>query len=473
MSVRRPVSALPALLLAAALSTAAVDALGQPASATPSAQPAPLEGALSPAELERMLAPLGHDSAEERRAAARAVASLGADAVGPVSEKLAELRRGGDPGVYAVMRGLRDRAAREGGFDLADALAATKPDPGTTRTLVVVSLIRALSHAGTTPAVRTLVLVAPDSGGVFRPELSRQVKQLGDRAIAALIEARRDPSPETRAWAGNLLEGMGKRTPADAVQTRDNQVLADVLRAFAFVRDLDALPVILSFVNSDRTQVRVAARDATAAYGQDAIWKLREAYAVLTGEPAPEGISAADLAKKLFGEYDRFRLQEVLALVDKGLAAQSSGNLEEAVAVFDEALAQQPLLDRRAEMVSAYVAYAESIEDRDRPRALATLRKALRLDEAGPRSSHVRSEIATLEGEDLLARGIPDTEPFEQALALDPQNARARAELDRLRADTEAGKSHAWRLAAAAAVLVLSLAGIVVVGGRRKPAPAS
>jgi tetratricopeptide (TPR) repeat protein len=265
---------------------------------------------------------------------------------------------------------------------------------------------------------------------------------------------------------------MAKRTPGEAVQVKDNQALADVLGAYAGIKDLDALPVVLSFVSSDRAQVRTAARAATLAYGQDALWKLREAYAALMGDQAPEGISAVDLAKKLFDAYDRFRLQEVYALLAKGLAEQKDDKLTTAIADFDEVLARQPMLDRRAEMVPAYVTYGESLEPTDRAAALATLRKALRLDEAGPQSSHVRSEIAYLEGEDLLAHGIADTEPFEQALALDPQNAHARAELDRLHVETESSRTRGWRLAAAGAVLVLALGGIAVLGGRRKRAAA-
>ena len=191
---------------------------------------------------------------------------------------------------------------------------------------------------------------------------------------------------------------------------------------------------MLSFVNSDRVQVRTAAREATLAYGPDALWKLREAYAALSGEPAPDGIAAADLAKKLFDAYDRFRLHDVYALIDTGLAAEKDGRLKDAVSAFDEALARQPMLDRRAEAVPAYVAYGESLEDSDRSAALAYLRKALRLDESGAPSSHVRSDIATLEGEDLTARGIEDPQPFDTALSLDPKNPRARADLDRIQA---------------------------------------
>jgi tetratricopeptide (TPR) repeat protein len=425
---------------------------------------------MSSDELNRMIAPLGHDSVEERRAAATALATLGPECTPAVTQKLAELRKAGDAGVYGVLKTVRERPGKESAFDMLEALVQLKPDAPTQRALTVTALLRGLAHAETTPAARQLVLLASDAGGLLRPELTRQMKSMGDRAVAALIEAKRDASSETRTWAANLLESMGKRTPGDAVQTKDNQALADVLRAYASIKDLDALPVVLSFVNSERAQVRAAAREATLAYGQDAIWKLREAYAALTGDPAPEGLSSADLAKKTFEAYDRFRLQEVYALLEKGLAAQQAGQTEEAVKLFDEALARQPMLDRRAEMVPAYLAWAESREASDRPGALAYLRKALRLDESGPDASHVRSQILVLEGEDLEAHGIADTEPFEQALALDPQNARARAHLDRLRAQADSSRSRAWRLVAAAAVLIGALGGIAVLGRRRRPA---
>ena len=82
----------------------------------------------------------------------------------------------------------------------------------------------------------------------------------------------------------------------------------------------------------------------------------------------------------------------------------------------------------------------------------------------------MRAEIAALEGEDLVSRGIADTEPFEQALALDPGNARARADLDKLHAQLDASRARGWRMLAAAIVLAAAIAGVIVLGGRRKRA---
>jgi hypothetical protein len=120
-------------------------------------------------------------------------------------------------------------------------------------------------------------------------------------------------------------------------------------------------------------------------------------------------------------------------------------------------------------MVPAYLAHAQKLE-RDEPvAALAVLRKAARLAPEGPRISQVKAEIAYLEGKDLVARGIPDTEPFKRALAFDPTHAKARAELDRLESTTEDRASRTRAVAAAAGFFLLTVIGLVLfVGGRRR-----
>lgn len=327
--------------------------------------------------------------------------------------------------------------------------------------------LRALANDGTTPAIRQLVRAALDHGGAYRAEIARLVAGLGDKAVPALIEARKGP-PELRRWADAELESMGKRIPSDAVQTADNQVLADVLHAFAEVRDFDALPVILAFVNSDRVVVRTAAREAIAPFGEDAATKLREAYAIVTDRVAPEEWRSARLAKELFAAYDRLRLHEVYALVDEGLAKQREGKLDEALAAFDKVLARQPMLDRRIEMVSAYVAHAEALEATDPARAIAVYRAAARLWPDGPRAAQIDAAIAYLEGKDLLAHGVTDTEPFERALSLDPSHDRARAELARIEATTEQREGTLRLYASVAAAVLVALLGLILFGPRRR-----
>lgn len=471
-----------AALLAVATAPAA-RAEGAPAasSAAPAATPAPGASAaadMSIEELERMLAPLSADDGEARKNAAKSVGELGQDAVPAITKKLLELRKASTPAVAAAVKQAKEVHGKKlgEGVDLCDALLEARANgagaagAADKTALVTAALVRALAHAGTTPAVRQLVKIAGDHGGALRPEITRQVRALGDKSLPALIETRKDSSSELRHWAYNQLEAMGKRIPGDAVQTKDNQVLADVLHAYGAIHDLDAVPVILSFVSSDRVQVRTAARESLTSFGQDAVWKLREAYANLTGKSAPEGWPASEVAKELFAAYDRVRLQEVYGLLEDGLKKEKEGKIDEAVAAFDKVLARQPMLDRRGEMVPAYVAQAQKLEG-DVVQALAVLRKAERLAPDGPRVPQIKAEIAYLEGKDLLARGIADTEPFKRALTLDPAHAKARAELDKLESNVEDRSSRTHAVAGAGGVLLLAVIGILLFGGRRRARP--
>lgn len=461
---------LPSVLLALALAVSSASALaeGEPRDKVAEAakDAAKKDSGMSDAELEKLLAPLAEGDANARREAAKALEALGADALPAITRKLGELRK--TPQAAPVSASLKQAGAK--GDDLLEPLITAGKNEGAFKTTITtVALAHALAKIGTTPALRQLVKIAGDHGNAFRPEVARQVKALGDKAVPALIETRKEPSSELRHWAVSTLEGMGKRIPGDAVQTKDNQVLADVLRAFALVHDLDSLPVILSFVSSDRIQVRGAARDAIGAFGQDAVWKLREAYANVTGKSAPENWQASQIAKELFAAYDRLRLQEVYGLLEEGLAKEKEGKVEEAVAAFDKVLARQPLLDRRGEMVPAYVAFAKTVEESDPPRSLALLRKALRLWPESPRASMIEAQISYLEGKELLSRGIADQAPFKRALALDPGHERARAELLRLENDVEARQDRIRAAAAGGAVVVVALLGIILFGGRRRP----
>ncbi len=402
--------------------------------------------------LPAALARLGSDSAEERRAAAEAVESLGSTGSRALEELATQLNGVAKSTEWRPPRPAAD--AHQAGnkeADLLESLVQQKPDPAATRALATVCLMRALVRVGTTPAVRLLLHVPSDRASPFRAELFRDLKQLDDRASAALIELHGDASSETRTWAKDVLEALGKRTPGDTVQTTNDQVLVDVLHAYATIHDLDALPVVLSFVNSERLPVRAAAREAILAYGPDAEAKVRTTYAAVTGERAADNVDAADVARTLFDAYDRYRLRDVYARLEAGLAKQRGGDIEGAIADFDNVLARQPLLDRGKDIVAAYVEYAEAIEPSDHSRAKDYLRRALRLamDQASPRLNHIESEIRFLDGADRMSQGIVDTAPFEQALVLDPSNSHARAQLNRLRADATARREREGRIAAA------------------------
>jgi hypothetical protein len=428
--------------------------------------PAASSSAPSPNVLDGILGPLADPSTDARRAAAMKASALTVESLPAVTATLAALRRTSNVDTRTVLKAARDT----GTSDWVEALVTVPHvDPASrARALTLVCLARSLAKIGSTPAARELVLLGGDVNGALRPELARLFGQLGDRGIAALVEARLLPQ-DVRGWAGGILESLGKRTPGDAVQTTDSQLLADILHAYGAVKDLDAVGAILPFANAERRQVRDAAREALVAYGADATWKLKEAYAQIAGSAADDGWTPDDLARRLFAALDKARLRDVYALLDDGLEKQKAGDLSSAVTEFDAVLARQPDLDRRVETVGGYYAYAIAIEASDRPGANAALRKALALDPNGARASVIQSELAYLVGEDLAAGGVVDPESYKRALALDPGNARAESALARIddaRAEN-ASKVRKWTTASAVfALAVVCL--ILFAGGRRR-----
>jgi tetratricopeptide (TPR) repeat protein len=419
--------------------------------------------------LNKLLAP--DASAERKLAMVKELEKLGADAVAPIHRRLELERRASPIGVSNTMKALREEnegRERGEGFDLVGALAKLKKtEAGYPTVLTTAALIRTLAHMGTTPALRELVALTDDHQGAFRPEITRQVKALGEAFVPALIEARRSPA-EIRRWANLQLEALGKRTAGDAAQVKSSAVLCGVLRAYGNIHDVEALSVILSFVNSDRSQVRSAAREALANYGGDGLWKLREAYQNLTGKPTPDGWGADQVANELFLAYDRVRLKEVYDLLDTGLHKHREGRSLEAIADFDKVLAHEPLLDRRSEIIPAFMAAAEASWESDEPKALALYRKAARLNPDPERKNQIESRILTLEGLSLEHRGVHDQEVFKSALTQDPSNERARSAIERLEYDGDAKEERKRRIFAGVALLAVCFLGILVLGGRRR-----
>ncbi|CAN98104.1 hypothetical protein sce7934 [Sorangium cellulosum So ce56] len=374
-----------------------------------------------------------------------------------------------------------DQSAKKGADDEKDEgdwldfmLAVARPRDSAWRDVVkLLAMERMLVAAGTTPAVRELIALHAYFGELLRIDLQRQVAKLRDKAVPALIEARQHDAKIVQRWANKQLDLLGRAIPGEAIASNDTQILADVLRAYGRVRDVDAMRVILSFCNSDRARLRDAAREAISAIGEPGIWQLRDAYLDLTGVKPPREWSWDRVARELFGTYDRARLAEVYKLMDEGVAAASAGKPAEATDAFDKVLARAPLFERRKEMVDAYVERARSLSADRRDDALAMLRKALRLDAPGERAKKIEAEIAYLEGALLIERGTPDKFVLERAIELDPSHDGARAALTSLGDKVAERKSQTNRHIAAGAVGLAAVLSMFFIARRRSaPSPA-
>jgi hypothetical protein len=308
----------------------------------------------------------------------------------------------------------------------------------------------------------------------LRVDTQLSLEKMGEHAVAALIEAERHPAPKIAHWASRQLDTLGKAIPGEAVQTSDPEVLADILRAYGRARDPDAARLVISFANSERTQIREAARQAVVMMGEVSNWQLRDTYESVVGKKPSREWSWDRTARELFAEYDRSRLSRVEQAFGRGLAAHRAGKLDEMAALFDEVLSESPVFARANEMVAGYTAYARAHLDDARPKAEQALGRVERLsggDSAAGKSAE--SLLLTLRAEDLVGRHVADRTLVRQALELDPQNARARTLLDRMSrgdADPEA-RSH--RYAAAGVIALIALAALAYIGLRRpRTAPA-
>lgn len=427
--------------------------------------------------LDRDVAPKLLEDA--RKAGRKALKAKGADAKKSAGKQGEKEKKSGSAKESAKDKNASKASpkAAEGGDESAEGdwldfmLDAPRPKDRSWRSVVhLLSMVRMLTAIGTTPAVRELIALHAYFGEMLRVDLQRQILKLRDKAVPALIEARQHDAKIVQRWANKELDLLGRAIPGEAVATSDPQVLADVLRAYGRTRDVDAVRVLLSFCNSDRIQLREAAREALSAVGEPGIWQLRDAHLNITGNKAPREWTWDRIARELFGSYDRARMAEVYKLMDRGVELAGQGKHAEAVAEFDKVLARAPLFARRKEMVGSYVERAKALPSEQREEALVMLRKALRLDPKGEQAKMIEAEVAYLEGMVLMDKGAVDRFLFTRALELNPAHEGAKRALASLEQKAVERQSNWQRYAAAAGLGVAALIAMILLGRRpRRP----
>ena len=350
---------------------------------------------------------------------------------------------------------------------LARLTDKAEPKSEAWRNLVsVLALSRMLESIASVEAVRGLVEVYARFGEFLRITTQNALSRLGEKAVPALVEAQRHPAEKIAKWAVRELDMLGKGIPSEAVQTQDQAVLADVLRAYGRIRNPDALRIVVSFANSERAQVREASRQSVALMGEVASWQLRDTYENVVGKKPPRDWAWERTARELFSEFDRLRFAQVGKYFEDGQAARAKGDLAAMRESFDKLLAYDPNFEQRSELAAGYVAFAKAAQDKSRAEAIAALRRAERLD---PTLKDATSLRLTLEAEALEDKGISDATLLERAIENDSQNARAKSALARFERG-EPKRSENARLIAAGSILAaaaLSIAFILL----RRPKP--
>src|SRR6478609_2070413 len=436
----------------------------------------------TPAELEELdtrLAKLCSSDAAERDAARREVLEVTAKAVPALRFRLAATA---DSTKHDELKELllkirkkarddaRDEQAEEGKRSQVKtpdyfAMVVEHAEPKSKLWCSLASVLaesRMLAQIGSVEAVRGLLDVYVRYGEFLRVDTQLQLEALGDRAVPALIEARRHPAEKIAKWSARELDALGKAIPSEAVQMTDLQVLSDVLRAFGRVRDPDAARIVVSFSNSERAQVREASRQAIAMLGEVGAWQLRDTYETVVGKKPPRDWNWERTARELFGEFDRLRSAEVAKLYEAGATAREHGDLEAMRRAFDQVLTRNPDYPKQSELASAYLDYAQQNLSKNPVTALAALRRVERLGKGSDSEKTATSLRLTLEAEALADAGIVDRTLLARALEADPKNSRAREALARFERG-EMKQDDSSRYYGAGAIGLIALAGIAVV----------
>jgi hypothetical protein len=400
-------------------------------------------------EIDELLTRIASEDQLQREEGVRAITELGPRAVPALRRRLEAFAGSSDKGamkqlLHSIRRRARDEPKEEvpgapaeksdSGPDYFQlVLADAKPTQNTWKDLVrLLALSRMLEQVGTTPAVRGLVDVYVRFGDFMRIDTQKALSRLGDRAVPALLEARRHQAERIGNWASRQLDALGRAAPSQAAQITDPTVLADVLRAYGRTKDLDAARIVISFAGSERAQLRDAARQAIGMLGEAGHWQLRDAYEDVVGKRAQRDWTWERTARELFGELDRLRRAELLLRFEAGQKAQAAGDLEAMRNAFDEVLARVPFFERADEMVGGYWEYAKKHAQDRRDDAIFALRRAERLSRGAPHHDAIESLLLTLEAERLEANQIIDRSLLKRAVTLDPANQRARTRLEEL-----------------------------------------
>ena len=467
------------LLLGLGCALWALPAAAETLPATPAT--AVQDTALSPDELKQLGAKLGARTPAAREAALRSLTTLGEDALPAMAARLTRLS--GTFDAAALLEGMAELRRHAGSeaddarVDLRDGIlpALTRSQkPAVVLAAELVAILRALEAQKSPEAAELIVgkLFALDAK-LFRYEAPRTRTRLGPLIIPAAIRFRAHPRSWIRKFSQETLDELHVSEPGRAVQQDDVALLAAILAAYGDTLNFEAMPVVVSYVGDERSEVRAAARHALERFGKNAIWQLRERYLNATGKEADLNWGHQRLSKELAQLFEAPKREQVDEQLKRAEAALALGDFAAAEAALDQALITTPVGDAAARSAPLYVRIAGHHEASGQlGRAIACLRRALRLDPDGEAQKRSLARVRYLEAELRLSHGQVDLHAYRAALALDPGLSEAQAVLDELTGKNQERERTRQKSLALLAALVLLIAGCLALRGKRNVAAA-
>lgn len=437
--------------------------------------------------IDRLLLQITSSDAIKREEASRMLLEAKADWVGSLAQRISRLRERSDPNkqkeLLATLREKRKNGVSRDSGDGPDqndslimALEHSEPDSDTWRDLTqLLAMSRMLAAIATTESTREIIRIYQRFGEYMRIDCQKQLESMGELSTAGLIEAQRSQATTVSDWAKRLLRLSGRAKAQNVVHTKDDRALGEILVALGRNRDPDASPLLISFANAERAQVRRAARQGINLMGEVAAWQLKDAYLNTTGKLPPRDWTWQRTARELFTEFDRLRLAEAYQYFEEAETARKAGDLEKMRAGYDHVLALNPSFDKKTNMAEGYIHYAESIRETKRPQAILALRRAERVAPNEAVMNAARGTRQLIEAELLRERGIVDRVLIESSARLNPEeNTHAQSLMAPTSSEKTWGRSSRYLIAGVTSLLaILGAAWVLFTAYRRRSIPRS
>ncbi len=373
--------------------------------------------------------------------------------------------------------------------------------------LSVVAQVRALAATKSADAVEPLWKLAFVLDGVFRDECGRQIRALGDVAVAPLVRYQYQKNQgavslaKQRRYAVYQLDRMDRARPSKAIAVApDDGVRAQIIHAYGEARAPDAVDAVLEQVNAQSHRVRREARWAFRRYVEgppptaapmrkrrlpggkeeatakpDYLTYREIAELALSHRLAEIGRTLPDvhptplaMFETIVAKDDAERAAEWERMFETAKTHAAAGDVLAAVDEYEWVLAHDPATSRRAEIAPTYAQAAELEQ------------KAGQLDEAaglywkaaslasGDEVSRLEAEAAFLDAVRAEKAGVSDEKALRNVLSRRPDHAGAKQRLAAVERERERGGTR--KAALIAGGLFASLAcGVWLLWRPRRP----
>lgn len=419
----------------------------------------------SAAEIAELATRLGSSNDAERHDAYTALGALPARALPAIRERLGQLLGTMPEDTQQILHEIRRATGSRRADDLvdvADGIPAALERRRHRDVLVIAEpllLLRSLERMASTEALSVIPEVLRLERNAWAMEGRRATLRLGDRAAAAIIRARSHEDPAGRDWARWSSQELSLEPPGRLVQRLGPRDLADVIMAWGTTRNMDAMPVVASFVDDHRRFVREAARDALLAYGQHAIWQAREQFRLRLGEDANMSWGHRRTLDELCARLDQQRLLRIQDLAARAEEAIERNDPDGATRSLEALLARAPDVSSN-EIASLFarvgVLWMDTLPQA-RDRARTAFERASRLTPMHEERARWEARLTFLDAEDALAAGVLDVDAYRRAASGDPTCTQCVERITRIEAQSRPIDSHQdeRRLAALALAAVL------------------